>query len=80
MTEDPEQLSTQQTADRLGLSRQHVERLVNAGELSAEQAPGSHAQGIPVAAVVAFEERRERNRQRADAFTRSLDELGAPPE
>ena len=80
MPEDPEQLSTQQIADRLGLSRQHVERLVNAGELSAEKSLGSNEWGIPLAAVVAFEERRERNRQRADAFSHSLDELGAPLE
>jgi hypothetical protein len=62
------------------LSCQHVVRLINTGELSAEESPDSTGWRILPAAVVAFEERREQRRQSADAFSRSLDELGAPLE
>ena len=77
---DREYLSPQQVADRLGFSRQHVVRLINAGELPAEKLANSSYWKIPVATVVGFEERRERGRLRADEFSRALDELGAPLE
>jgi excisionase family DNA binding protein len=73
-------LSPQQTADRLGFSRQHVRRLIEAGELQAQQLPNSTHWKIPLRAVLAFEERRAAAEERADALSRSLDELGAPAE
>jgi excisionase family DNA binding protein len=80
VVEDDDELSPQQTADRLGFSRQHVVRLITAGELAAEKLANSSYWRIPAASVIAFEERREQGRRRADAFSRSLDELGAPLE
>jgi excisionase family DNA binding protein len=80
VAEEQELISPQQAADRLGFSRQHVVRLINAGELEARKLPGSSYWQIPVATVLAFEERRERASQMADEFSRSLDALGAPLE
>lgn len=80
VVEDDEQLSPQEAADRLGFSRQHVVRLINARELAAERLPNSTYWRIPAGSVLAFEERRERARRRADEFSSSLDELGAPLE
>lgn len=80
VAEERELLSPQQVADRLGFSRQHVVRLINAGRLEAQKLPGSGYWQIPLAAVLAFEERRECGRLQADDFSRSLDALGAPLE
>jgi excisionase family DNA binding protein len=80
VAEEQELLSPQEVADRLGFSRQHVVRLIHAGELPAEKLPGSSYWQIPLGSVLAFEERREAARQRSDELTRSLDELGAPLE
>jgi excisionase family DNA binding protein len=80
VAEDREYLSPQQAADRLGFSRQHVVRLINAGELPAEKLANSRYWKIPVVSVFAFEERRDRGRLRADEFSRALDELAAPLE
>ena len=80
VAEEHELLSPQQAADRLGFSRQHVVRLIEAGELEARKLPGSSYWRIPLTTVLAFEERRERAGERADAFSRSLDEQGAPLE
>lgn len=80
VAEEQELLSPQRAADRLGFSRQHVVRLIEAGELEARKLPGSSYWRIPLATVLAFEERRERAGERADAFSRSLDEQGAPLE
>jgi excisionase family DNA binding protein len=73
-------LSPQVAADRLGFSRQHVRRLIEAGELEASQLPNSTHWKIPMRAVLAFEQRRSEAEERADEFSRSLDELGAPAE
>lgn len=80
VAEEQELLSRQQAADRLGLSRQHVVRLVNAGELEARKLPGSSYWQIPLATVLAFEERGRRADEMADEFSRALDALGAPLE
>ena len=80
VAEESAVLSPQGAADRLGFSRQHVVRLINAGELEAHKLPGSSYWQISLAAVLAFEERREQARARADEFSRSLDALGAPLE
>jgi excisionase family DNA binding protein len=73
-------LSPQAAADRLGFSRQHVRRLIEAGELGASQLPNSKHWKISMRAVLAFEQRRSDAEERADEFSRSLDELGAPAE
>ena len=73
-------LSPQQVADRLGFSRQHVRRLIEAGELEGGQLPNSTHWKIPMRAVLAFEQRRSEAEDRADEFSRSLDEIGAPAE
>jgi len=80
VAEEQELLSPQQAADRLGFSRQHVVRLINAGELEARKLPGSSYWQIPLAAVLAFEERSRKAGEMADEFSRSLDALGAPLE
>lgn len=80
VAEEQELLSPQEAADRLGFSRQHVVRLIHAGELAADKLPGSSYWQIPVGSVLAFEERREAARRRSDELARSLDELGAPLE
>jgi len=80
VAEEQELLSPQQAAERLGFSRQHVVRLINAGELEARKLPGSSYWQIPLAAVLAFEERSARAGQIADEFSRSLDAQAAPLE
>lgn len=80
VAEEHELLSPQQAADRLGFSRQHVVRLIAAGDLVAERLPGSSYWQIPLDQLLAFEERRTQARQDADAFSRSLDAFGAPLE
>lgn len=80
VAEEGERLSPQQAAARLGFSRQHVVRLINANEIEAEKLPGSSYWQIPLSAVLAFEDRRATARERADELSRSLDELGAPLE
>jgi excisionase family DNA binding protein len=80
IAEERELLSPQQTADRLGFSRQHVLRLIAAGQLDAERLAGSTYWKIPLSSVLAFEARRADAVKRADELSRSLDELGAPLE
>lgn len=80
VAEDEELLSPQAAADRLRFSRQHVVRLIHAGELPAEKLPGSSYWQIPLGSVLAFEERRGAARRRSDELSRSLDDLGAPLE
>lgn len=77
---EEERVSPADAAKRLGFSRQHVRRLIAAGELEAEQMEGSSYWKIPVRSLIAFEERRELGRQQSDAFSRALDEAGAPLE
>ena len=60
VAEEDELLSPNVAADRLGFSRQHVRRLVDAGELVGRQMPGSRYWKIPLSSVLAFEDRRER--------------------
>jgi hypothetical protein len=55
-------------------------RLIGAGELPVEKLPGSSYWQIPLGSVLAFEERREAARERADEPSHSLEELGAPLE
>jgi excisionase family DNA binding protein len=80
IAEERELLSPQLTADRLGFSRQHVLRLIAAGQLEAERLEGSSYWKIPLSSVLAFEDRRADAAKRSDEFSRALDELGAPLE
>lgn len=80
VADEDEMLSPEQAAQRLGFSRQHVMRLIAAGRLSAETLPGSRYRRIPLPAVLAFEQLREQGRREADAFSASLDAVGAPDE
>ncbi len=80
VADEDSMLSPQQAADRLAFSRQHVRRLIEAGELEAQQLPNSTHWKIPLRAVLAFEERRVAAKTRADEHSRSLDKLGAPAE
>jgi excisionase family DNA binding protein len=75
-----EVLSPAQVGRRLGFSRQHVARLIEAGDLRGERLEGSRYWKVPLSEVIAFEERRDQARAKADAFSRSLEELGAPAE
>ena len=80
VAEADEMLSPQAVAARLGFSRQHVRRLVDAGELEGRQMPNSRYWKIPLSSVLAFEERRGRGRQLTDRWSAELDALGAPAE
>ncbi len=80
VAEEQELLSPQQAAERLGFSRQHVMRLIDYGELEAQQLPGSSYWKIPLASVLAFEERRAENDRRTAEWSRDLDAMGAPAE
>lgn len=80
VAEEQELLSPQQAADRLGFSRQHVVRLIGCGELEARKLPGSSYWKIPLASVLAFQERRDAGDRLAAAWSRDLDALSAPPE
>lgn len=80
VAEADELLSPQAAARRLGFSRQHVRRLVDAGELEGRQLPNSRYWKIPLSSVIAFQQRRDHAAERADAFSAELDKLGAPAE
>jgi excisionase family DNA binding protein len=54
-------ISTQQAADMLGVSRPHVVRLLDKGEMSFDK-PGVHRR-IPVEEVIAYRERRRTERR-----------------
>jgi excisionase family DNA binding protein len=80
LAEELELLSPQQAADRLGFSRQHVVRLIGYGDLEGQHLPGSTHWKIPLASVLAFEERSAEHERLTAEWSRDLDELGAPAE
>jgi excisionase family DNA binding protein len=80
VAETEEMLSPQRASEILGFSRQHVQRLVNAGELHALRMPNSTHWQIPFSSVVEFEQRRNEADERFAAHSRELDDLGAPLE
>jgi excisionase family DNA binding protein len=80
VAEADELLSPEQVAQRLGFSRQHVRRLIDAGKLEARQLPNSRYWKVPLSSVLAFEARREHGRQLSDQWSAELDRLGAPTE
>lgn len=79
VADEQELLSPQQVARRLGFSRQHVVRLIEHREFEAQKLPGSSYWKIPLTSVLAFEERRERARERTAQWSRDLHAMGAPP-
>jgi len=78
--DNPNVLSVDEAATWLGLSPQHVRRLVEAGELELCRPPGTPSSMVVASSVVDFEERRSAAERRADEFSRELDDAGAPPE
>jgi excisionase family DNA binding protein len=80
VAEEQELLSPQQAARRLGISRQHVRRLIGYGELEARKLPGSSYWKIPLSSVLACEERRAESDRRTAEWSCELDAMGAPPE
>ncbi|HEY4094379.1 MAG TPA: helix-turn-helix domain-containing protein [Baekduia sp.] len=75
-----EHVSPREAGERLGFSRQHVVRLIEAGELAGVKLEGSSYWRIPVRGLVEFEDRRDDARRAADTLSRSLDASGAPLE
>lgn len=80
VAEEQELLSPQQAARRLGISRQHVRRLIDYGELEARQLPGSSYWKIPLSSVLSCEERRAESDRLTAEWSRELDAMGAPAE
>lgn len=80
LAEEQELLSPQQAADRLGVSHQHVVRLIGYGDLEGQHLPGSTHWKIPLASVLAFEERSAEHERLTAEWSRDLDALGAPAE
>lgn len=80
LVKDSEAMSPKQVADFLGVSRQHVNRLLDAGRLPHSVIPGSGYKQVPVLAVREFAEERRRGKQLADEFSADLGRLGAPDE
>lgn len=70
-------VSPQEAADQLGISHQYVVRLIEAGELAADELPRASGWRISLRSVLDFEERRAIARQQADEHARALDRLGA---
>jgi excisionase family DNA binding protein len=75
-----EHVSPREAGERLGFSRQHVVRLIEAGELAGEKLEGSSYWRVPVRGLTEFEDRRDAARRAADTLSRSLDASGAPLE
>ena len=74
-----ENLSLQEAAGCLGFSGRHVHRLMKAGELEGVEV-GSNCWKIPIRAVLDLERRRSEAEERADSFSRLLDDIGGPTE
>ena len=75
-----ELLSPREAGEVLGFSRQHVRRLIDAGELEGTQLPGSEHWRITTASVETLLARRACAAAEADTHARELDALGAPLE
>jgi len=72
-------LNLHDTAVRLRCSIRHVRRLVHADRLEvARAADGTDL--VVEKSLSAYEDARAAATERADAFTRKLNDLGAPPE
>lgn len=61
-------------------TQQRVVRLIGYGALQGQKLSGSSYWKIPLASLLAFEERRDRARGLNDKWSRDLDAMGAPLE
>jgi excisionase family DNA binding protein len=73
---ESEMMSPQQAADFIGISRQHMTRLLDAGVLPFTRKPSSTHRVIPSRAVVEFAGRREEGKRRLDEFAASMNDAG----
>ena len=72
------EVSPAQAARLLGVSRQYVDRLVNTGVLPANRIPGSSYRRIPVRAVLAQREARDRKREGIRRVVADATRRGSP--
>ena len=73
---ESEAMSPQQAADFLGISRQHMTRLLDAGMLPFTRKPGSKHRVIASRAVVELAGRRKEAKRRADTFAGRMNAAG----
>lgn len=73
---EAETMSPQQAADFLGISRQHMTRLLDAGVLPFTRKPGSTHRLISSRTVVDFAGRREETKRQLDAFAATMNHAG----
>ncbi|MGO9247359.1 MAG: helix-turn-helix domain-containing protein [Solirubrobacteraceae bacterium] len=73
---ESETMSPQQAADFLGISRQHMTRLLDAGMLPFTRKPGSRHRMIPSRAVVELAGKRKEGKRRWDEFAATMNDAG----
>jgi excisionase family DNA binding protein len=73
---ESETMSPQQAADFIGISRQHMTRLLDAGVLPFTRKPGSTHRVIASRAVVEFAGRRAEGKRRWDEFAATMNDAG----
>jgi excisionase family DNA binding protein len=73
---ESETMSPQQAADFLGISRQHMTRLLDAGMLPFTRKPGSKHRVIASRAVVELAGSRKAAKQRLDKFAATMNDAG----
>ncbi len=61
----------------LGLSRQYVDRLIDEGQLTARQLPGSRHRRVRVEDVLAFQRRRRERQSRISSAVNAVVDAGA---
>ncbi len=74
------EVSPTEAAGVLGCSRQHVDRLIARGTLTARRIPGSGYRRIPLEDVIALRDRWDTSRHRTDEWSQDIDQAGAPTE
>jgi len=73
---DSEAMSPQQAADFLGISRQHMTRMLDAGMLPFTRKPGSKHRVIPSRPVVELASKRKEAKRRFDEFAATMNDAG----
>jgi excisionase family DNA binding protein len=76
MARDSETMSPQQAADFLGISRQHLMRLLDAGLLPFTRKPNSSHRTIPSRAVAELAAARQAGKKRIDKFAATMNDAG----
>ena len=76
MARDSETMSPQQAADFLGVSRQHLMRLLDAGLLPFTRKPNSSHRTIPSRAVAELAGARQAGKRRLDEFAATMNDAG----